>query len=325
MVAIAYDWVLAPIDFNDFDLVVNIGQFDSTIDKVNVTTYRARLPGRKNSRTQSDVSGNLGLVFPVSDDSAGKRAGVSERLIADALIWELSKIAFPDIETAILIQGPMLPKLRGRLLYRGVPKHIKIWGVTWQPEWFWRLEASQQLLENIEILQSKGIPLISPMYPPQGIDRASRSWVCKRAEKAVYHFELLTNTWDAISTSDWSSVGELDIPRFVGPSELGKNPPYLPEAMRLASDTVREKSDLERYFLWFLPQLREDDHNPHQCAKRDKRLQSAIEFIDPAFAGADLFAGTSEFDWSNEDAVYAAFNNNPQKLLTLFREQVSSG
>ena len=191
-IALAYQWYLTPVDFQDYHIVLTVRCYDSARPdsmKRDATrnpwtrTFHARLPDKRLQSLQTDVSGNLGIIFPVSDDGAGKRASASERLIADAIIWELGRITFDSNETIVLLQGPLLPKLRGRLLYRGVPENLSIWSLTWQPEWFRRLEASEQLLKNIE---QAGCP--SQVYPPKGIDRASRSWVFRPAEKIVYHF-----------------------------------------------------------------------------------------------------------------------------------------
>lgn len=321
VIAIAYEWVLVPIDFHDYDLILNVGCSDSAVHPApRVVTYRATLPGRRNHHAQSDVAGNLGLIVPVSDDSAEKRAAASERLIADAIIWELSKIKFGNEKTSLLIQGPMLPKLRGRLLYRGIPPHIAIWAVTWQPEWFWRLEASQQMLRNIDYLPGDGQGIVSAMYPPEGIDRASRSWVCKRAEKAVYHFEVLINTWDAVGATRFEKRGETEIPSFVGDLPSSSNgAPYLPAAMRSASEAVNEQSELERGFLWLLPLLRETNYDPCICVSKEPKLEKVIAFLDPQYSGADLFAGTSQVDWRDETALYEAFKMNREHMLTLLR------
>jgi len=325
VIAIAYEWVLPPIDFNDFDIALSVGLFDSLSSKPTATTYHARLPSKKSPGRQSDVSGNLGLVFPVSDDGAGKRAAASERLIADAIVWELAKVTYNDSETAILIQGPMLPKLRGRLLYRGIPKHISVWAITWQPEWFWRMEASEQLLLNISGTD------ISPMYPPEGVDRASRSWVFKKAEKAVFHFELLTNTWDCISTREWSTKCEQDIRALVRTAESNEESISLPGPIKTAHDVARDRSDLEKHFLWFLPQLRDANYKFDSQTSSDDRVLQTIKCIDPECAnnilaecGANspgLFAGTQLLDWSNETEVYAAFRNQQDQLLKVFRGQ----
>lgn len=326
-IAIAYEWVLAPIDFSDYDIALSIGRSDSAnlSEPVAVTTYRAHLPGRRKANAQSDVSGNSGLVFAVADDGAETRAGASERLIADAIIWELSKLSFSDTKTEIFIQGPMLPKVRGRLLYRGLPPHIQVWGITWQPEWFWRLEASNQLLRNIEIQVGDTemvSPIVSPMYPPEGIDRASRSWVCKSGRKSAYHFEMLTNTWDFLIADEWKHAGDRikDFAGIPAPDGSGR---YLPSVMRSVGESVRNQNEVERGYLWFLPQLREVKHDPMQLASKSSDLKELLKFIDPALfrdpahQPAGLFQNTEPIDWANEAAVRAAFRNNPKEIVKL--------
>ncbi len=323
-VAIAYDWFLTPVDFHDFDIVLNVGCFDSRKQESWARTYHARLPEKRSAGHQSDVSGNLGMFFPVSDDGAGNRAAASERLAADAIVWELAQLDFSGVETLLLLQGPLLPKLRGRLLYRGVPKEVAIWILTWQPEWFWRLEASEQLLRNIE---GKGTTFISPMYPPEGIDRASRCWVCRREEKSVYHFEVLTNTWDCVEAKGWEGKYADQIAALIASVE-GDTEEHLPlpRALELARNAAKQRCDLEKEFVWFLPQLREKKHDVKRCAS-DKRMGTVIRCIDSQAAGmegkatgmTELFAGTELFDWKNEAKVYAAFRNLESNLLSAVR------
>jgi len=317
-VAVAYEWFLTPVDFHDYDIVLNIGCFDSTKPEPWTRTYHARLPRKRSSNQQSDVSGNLGIIFPVSDDDAGKRASASERLVADAIIWELAQLDFGDTKTILLLQGPMLPKLRGRLLYRGVPKDVAIWTLTWQPEWFWRLEASEQLLRSIEEPAS-----VSAMYPPEGIDRASRCWVCRRAEKAVYHFEVLTNTWDCVEALGWEKEYADEIASLIKPvkGDVNERLP-LPSVLERARAAAKTRCALEEGFVWFLPQLREKKHDARGCAT-DERLAKVIRCIDPQAAEtageAELFAATELFEWKNEANVYTAFRMNEGKLLSVLR------
>lgn len=326
-VALAYEWFLTPVDFHDYDIVLNVGCFDSESGAAWARTYHACLPEKRAARQQSDVSGNLGIIFPVSDDGAGKRASASERLTADAIIWELAQIDFSHGKTLLLLQGPMLPKLRGRLLYRGAPQDITIWTVTWQPEWFWRLEASEQLLRNIE-----GTAVISPMYPPKGIDRASRCWVCRRAEKSVYHFEVLTNTWDCVKAQDWEEKYSEEIALLIASVEPSTDERRLslPLALERARTVAKARCDIEREFVWFLPQLREKNHSAITCST-DERLGEVIRCIDPQVVERDLqsnettelFAATKLFDWKNEADVYAAFRKHENNLLNALRRPIA--
>jgi hypothetical protein len=242
-VAVAYEWFLTPVDFRDYDIVLAVGCYDSAKSETWTRTYHARLPEKQSAGRQSDVSGNLGIIFPVSDDGAGKRAAASERLVADAIIWELAQLNFAQSDTLLLVQGPLLPKLRGRLLYRGLSENVTVWTLTWQPEWFWRLEAAEQLLLNI------GKAAISPMYPPKGIDRASRCWVCRPAEKLVFHFEVLTNTWDCFAEEGWEKQCQQELASFIESVDLNSNEqPTLPHALALARGAARDQYILEKGF-----------------------------------------------------------------------------
>jgi hypothetical protein len=316
-IAIAYEWLLTPVDFHEYDLVLIIACVDSERPEPSVCVYHSLLPEKRYPSRQSDISGNLGIIFPISDDSVGRRASSSERLVADAITWELAKLKFGESDTLLLLQGPMLPKLRGRLLYRGVPKSVAIWTLTWQPEWFWRMEASQQLLRNTESTIG-----ISPMYPPKGIDRSSRCWVGRRDEKSVYHFEVLTDVWNCIVEEDWVEKCTADIQAMVSSANADTEDMIsLPHGLQQARAAAKERWELEREFAWFLPRLRERKHDVAELCNGEERLQRVVESIDPqaAIATMELFASTKTFNWAKEDDVYTAFINQGSHLLDILR------
>jgi hypothetical protein len=150
--------------------------------------------------------------------------------------------------------------------------------------------------------------------------------VCRRAEKSVYHFEVLTNTWDCVEAKGWEEERVEDIKSLIASVEgdASEHLP-LPKELDRARKRAKDACDLEREFAWFLPQLRENKHDAKECS-RDKRLGKIIRCIDPEIAqkqhevvGTEFFAGTQRFDWRNELDVYAAFRNREKDLLGVLR------
>jgi len=111
------------------------------------------------------------------------RPTVFERTIADLLLWRIEQAA-KDAPTTVLLQGPMLPKLRGRIAYRSWKHKARIYAITYDPYWLKYLgfaSATQATME--ESLQ---------VQPPFSLDAVSRGWLMTLDSQPVY-IETITN------------------------------------------------------------------------------------------------------------------------------------
>lgn len=179
--ALAYHWHLPPPDFKAFDVILVVARYETSIPNsgsinersqapATVRRYHAKLPPKPQIGRLSDVSGTLGLLFPIADERGERIASAFERLVADVLLWEMAEHEFGNERNILLLQGPLLHKLRGRLLYRGVSEKTALYSLTYNPRRFRAIEAAEQMEANLG--EQGGL---SPVYPPKGIDRATRS------------------------------------------------------------------------------------------------------------------------------------------------------
>lgn len=270
---IAYKWSLAHTNIATYDVVLSISfvkenfKIDTTFRKFQeiwlkikpqVFTYHAKLPPHEVSIEQSDVSGTLGLLWPASDKYSKDKAAAFERLVSDSIIWGLSKMDFSkEFINIILIQGPLLPKLRGRLLYRALSDNMVVYTVTYQPEWFNRLEAAKTTFSRLQktMTNIQTSPKISTAYPPKGVDSSTRSWLAISSERKPYHFEVISNTWDCCNNPEWISDRQEEIKMVVSDKFLYKpdqNTITLPGPLAVATKSVIENIQLEKDYMELL-------------------------------------------------------------------------
>ncbi len=193
---IGYDWLLVPQDIKgiEYDVILSVAIFH--LNKTQVFTYHASLPPKYAHIEQSDVSGTLGLLWPVADKVNNVKAAALERLISDSIQWILSDQDLSVKNTIILLQGPLLPKLRGRFLYSGISKNVSIQSITYQTEWLKRLENIEKISEFLKSKQKDEI-VVSSVFPSLNVDQSTRSWIAILAKtQQMYHFETITNMWD---------------------------------------------------------------------------------------------------------------------------------
>lgn len=339
---IAYKWSLAHTDITTFDVVLSISfvkedfKIDTTFSefqeiwlkiKPQVFTYHAKLPPHEVSIEQSDVSGTLGLLWPASDKYSKDKAAAFERLVSDSIIWGLSKMDFQkEFINIILIQGPLLPKLRGRLLYRALSDNMVMYTVTYQPEWFNRLEAAQTTFSRLQktIHDSHISPKISPTYPPKGVDSSTRSWLAISSERKPYHFEVISNTWDCCNHPKWISDRQEEIKIVVSNKFLSKpeenSSITLPGPLAVATKSVIENIQLEEKFMVFLSYC-------ENCIKENvepfkmRKLKEVEEIFKPAITssgkGASPDNGGSEI--LREAAAVSDYELDINLLYLLFK------
>jgi len=221
--------------------------------------FHGNLPSTEHTVALSDVSGTLGLLWPISNHDAKVKASAFERQVSDTLLWTLTECGFsPDKRTTVVLQGPLLPKLRGRLSYRCISESISIFALTYQPEWFGRIEAAaasfEYLQRRIDKSRDSGDPLVGPTYPPVAQNHVTRSWVCSVADRPV-HFELITNAWESsgdrfTTVQEW--VGRLIrddmLPKADKKSKADDVAARLPLPLALAVHRVAEIKKAEEEF-----------------------------------------------------------------------------
>jgi hypothetical protein len=272
--AIAYDWLLVPTEVVDFDLALivsscaglTMGTEKVRIQNPDLSIYHAKLPENETRHELSDVSGCLGLLHPVSDEYAERKAVAFERLVSDAILWRLAKEPFHQSEkTTILLQGPMLPKLRGRLMYRSIPEHITLCALTDQPDWFRRIEAAEQ---SYKALRESNISGFGAAYPPRALDRGTRSWVHRSPGGFPLHFEVVTNMLDCFCpTRKWLDEIVRDIEQLVSPSLLenaSQATNNIPIPLLCASRQAKDAKNRENTFITHLLSLRGVNYNLKQ-------------------------------------------------------------
>lgn len=310
-VAIAYDWHLPSPDWAEYDIALTLARADSGSRRgePTVTTYHSKLPPAPAPADGSDVSGTLGLIDPVPDEYPNRpRASSAERLLADTVIWELAQLRFGQTSPhTVLLQGPLIPKLRGRLLYRGVAENSSIWSVTWAPEWTRRIAdfcGAEKYLQP-----DSGI---SNVLPPEVLDRSTRAWF-----KNGMHWELLTDPWDCLKADVLNSHRK----------EIADTlPPLLSNAHQAAADRTK----IERMFTELYPQCKKVDKSEPVRAvmaivdrgmeptARPTTQQARVRRsnrLRPVPVARELFAATEPLNWNNPAAVYKAFVLQQPQLL----------
>lgn len=339
---IAYKWLLAHTDISAFDVVFSISfvkenfKIDTTYSenqktwtKINpqVFTYHAKLPHREIPIEQSDVSGTLGLLWPASDKYSKDKAAAFERLVSDSIIWGLSKIDFSkEFINIILIQGPLLPKLRGRLLYRALSDTIVMYTVTYQPEWFNRLEAAQTTFSRLQktIPDSHISPIISPTYPPKGIDSSTRSWIAISSERKPYHFEVISNTWDCCNNPEWLVGRQEEIKNVVSEKFLCKpedNLITLPGPLAIATKSANENIQLEEKFMVFLSHcdncIKENIH-----PFKSKELEEVKRIFEPAIkrSGKGISPDNEGSETLKKAAAVSKYERDINQFYSLFKD-----
>lgn len=240
---------------------------DKKIDESQIVTYHACLPSTDTSIEQGDISGTLGILWPVSDKFSDVKNAAFERLISDSIQWILSEQDLSIENTIVLLQGPLLPKLRGRLLYRGMSNKISIQAITYQTEWLKRFETVEhtseyliscqnKLREQTKTSNEKVKSFIGKVFPPMHVDQSTRSWVAISSSNQTYHFETISNMWDSCKDNKLVDEREEEIKMllkdeffYYGPNR--RSIP-LPCPLAIAVLAARNSIDCEEAFIYFL-------------------------------------------------------------------------
>jgi hypothetical protein len=315
---IAYEWLLEPPhpDGHDFTLIVAASR--TALGSTNQMDlrhhiYHAKFPPAGQPFQLTDVSGTLGLLWQTTDQIAQQKAETFERMLADALMWNIGDLEFPPTdEHVVLIQGPLIPKLRGRYLYRGIDPRIPIYSVTFHMEWFRRIEAAQTAIAK---LPRSHQPQVGNVYPPKAVDRATRAWVCRlprdQEPAEPLHFEVIANMWDCCDRGtggDWLDERKSEIEALTKTANLEAisehNDTRLPRALALATREAKQWRTFEEQFSKVF-RMGEELLTVAAAADRREELR-----ILPKIFGDGFNANAVEFD--EHDELSAATSESPQ-------------
>jgi hypothetical protein len=345
-VAIAYAWRQAPVGFDQIDVTVAVAKRESALQgavearQLELTgtatssvepfaspltsVYWARLDPKIPDYDLSDVEGAFGLL---GSSGRGEPKSISfERLLADLLMRELEAHTFDlSRRTIILLQGPMIPKLRGRLLYRVISNQLAVFAITWQRNIFDRLEGARYL-ERAMLSPQEGRATLSYVYPSKQLDRATRHWVARlgsaKEPGPSFHVETLV---DGMSGA-WQAVAEEDI-RVVlaadsAASQFSAETP--PTALRELSEAANRTCDEQLKFQEYLLLQRAVGHrmpNGEDTSRFMLRSGLSVAEVDSISSkikdyfqseGIDLNAaskggGNSGVPWGDEAKLYTAY------------------
>ncbi len=198
--AVAFDWFYPEWgNPKKISLVVDIiklssknGSYDFVDKKY---TFDIELSSRKISKEKgtSKPSGLRHKTFSYDEEEQG----IFERNLADVIMYILYNDILKDKEETILIQGPLWPKLIGRLGYRFIKKEITIAALTFKNEWL-PLESLQNNTELNKKFNSKFYKIpdnneycqLADIQFSDGLSEAMKSWGLNAKDKIFYVLEL---------------------------------------------------------------------------------------------------------------------------------------
>lgn len=305
--AIAYRWEFpppTPVGEHgkfQYDLALVVCLTRSEIDGDNIqapktdarkrAVYRARLPKKGEASELADVSGTLGLVYPASGQHFHRRASAAEKLIGDAIIWALAEESLePAASPLILIQGPIIPKLRGRLLYRGLDPKVRLFGLTYRIDWLQHIESCSRMIDGL------GGNALSEIYPPPGIDKATRTWAgqttTKDASKHYYHLESIVDPDECCANPDWQQNVERDAKLIIANCKPYKkntgrfaSQTPLPAPMAEAISDVRMRRNGEAHLIRLLQHLRSIARTEAKTIRAEligsNGVKELVDILDP--------------------------------------------
>ena len=241
---IAYAWKRVPTRVRENQVSLSLGWMDPGDPVAKAQAFIVELPAVGEKRDTSDVSGTLGLLNPVTNEKTAARANAFERSLSDLIKWlVLHRLAItPGV--LVVIQGPMLPKLRGRFYYRGI-EHFDLLALTFQPKWL-----AQTELSHTGSAGNFNDWTLSAVYPPVQNDSGSRCWTAWRQNGSHLHFEAIANlksdTFDTNTSARWQRIIG-DVLRSCGEVNDGLLLPADMLAARRAADHLLHRESLILY------------------------------------------------------------------------------
>lgn len=255
---IAYAWARVPTRVRENQVSLSLGWVAPDDAAAEARAFTVELPAVGEKRDTSDVSGTLGLLHPVTNEKAAARASAFERSLSDLIKWLVLHRLKITPGALVVIQGPILPKLRGRFYYRGI-EHIDLLGLTFQPKWLAQLELSHTGSDG-----SVNDWELSAVYPPVQNDAGSRCWTAWRRNGSHLHFEAVANlksdAFDAKASERWRGVID-NVLRSCGESKDGL---LLPNGMLTARRAADDLIQRESLILYLQDTLDEIKWNPER-------------------------------------------------------------
>jgi len=223
IVGIAYAWGFAPLKRAGSEVIVALsvaemalpdnetltrGLTNRKLDNVTTHVLELRLGPASDPIAQSDVSGVIGLMHGRTGGKFDSRLSVFERTIADLLVLEMDPFVSNGAarDTVLLVQGPTLPKFRGRVFYRGFdPDAPRILSVTFQPEWVTSIigERPPQETQASEDGRWKTKWGWEGPLPDIRADSGARCFIKWERGRPAYHVEVLANCCPKGLGKDW--------------------------------------------------------------------------------------------------------------------------
>jgi hypothetical protein len=220
-VAISYAWRLAPTIVRDFHALLSVVRLDGVLKRGDhrelwrewteevpreISNYRISFePEKQSKEDDGDISGVLGLLGTGRSTEQRVACEAFERAVSDALVWELSSIDLKRRKEGfplLLVEGPILPKLRGRLYYQFIASDLPLLFVTYKREWVRQLlngrkgeSAPASAAELTKVVWEGPIPSLP-------IDSSRRCFLCSCAGEVLYHVEFPANTLPAEEAKD---------------------------------------------------------------------------------------------------------------------------
>jgi hypothetical protein len=234
------------------------GRRASAISKIMERQFVIEMHPKLTRASTDDVSGVLGFLSPWGSTEDREAHEQLERALSDLQMWALyaclkKEKSQPKGRSAILIQGPLLPKLRGRILYRMFDvENCSLYVVSSDPRWVNLLikgndcqdGASAPAGSDAIADQSARYAWTGPM-PDVGLDNPMREFVGYRSGKHEVHVVVPANTLPARNASRFWTQCRQDLEElFKSPTKLDAQcGAMLPAVLCLAIDDAKESQD----------------------------------------------------------------------------------
>lgn len=145
--AIAFDWMPekgAPEIINLSIAIARVSKDRLDLDKY---SFSVKFPENSVSARDKGVSEIVGLIPKTSPYYEETKSAFFERDLADLLVACIYKL-LEEGERCIILQGPLFPKLVGRLGYRYLTEDVVLGALTFHPLWF--AQSSTSLIPEMK-------------------------------------------------------------------------------------------------------------------------------------------------------------------------------
>ena len=182
--AITFDWSPLKGEPERINLSISAARVsNASLNLVDFPPLQIKLPENTLSATDKGASETMGLIPKTSFFYDEAKSAIFERNLADRLVACIYKL-LAEGETCIILQGPIFPKLIGRLGYRYFKESQTIGVITFHPLWF--PVASTELIPDpkrkFELGNRERIS-ISEIKSHNGITEVCKTWVIFKDKK----------------------------------------------------------------------------------------------------------------------------------------------